>query len=92
MQPPADGARAQCRLWCVYSMAVVLFVVSVVVFSSGPWIWGLVFLALFLVTCGFGLWYENYRRTAPDAGTQNVYHSMFWGHSFRDEAGGAVWL
>lgn len=94
MQPPADRARAQCRLWVIYFMAAVLLVVMVAVFSSKLWMWGLVFLGLFIVTCGAGIWYENHRRTDPDAGAgaPNVFYSVFWGRSFRDEADGPVWL
>jgi hypothetical protein len=92
MQAPADRARAQCRLWVIYFMAAVLLVVMVAVFSSKLWMWGLVFLGLFMVTCGAGICYENHGRTDPDAGAPNVFYSVFWGRSFRDEAEGPVWL
>ena len=56
------------------------------------WIWGLVFLGLFIVTCGTDICYENYRPTDPDGGVSILFYNVFWGRSFRDESGGPVWL
>ena len=73
-------------------MTSVLLVVMVSVFNSKLWIWGLVFLGLFIVTCGTDICYENYRPTDPDGGVSILFYNVFWGRSFRDESGGPVWL